>query len=192
MGVTKYPRLINDEDLETDWCSDFELPAACTVEFDDEYTIVWVRCVTRYHTQTYRIELSADGKTWEQVGEHTSSDLKASGEDEGIDDYHIGIGEHRARYMRVVVTKTDAPATHIFQACVAELQAVGYKGSGAPVEVGEITLTIPGTAVQLKMRLIPAGTFMMGSPGGEILFRRREDPQHQVTITSHSTWVYMR
>lgn len=126
LGVTKYPRLINDEDLETDWCSNFEIPAAAVVEFESEYTIIWVRCVARYHTQRYQIQLSRNGSTWNTVAEHTSPNRQPSGVDEGWDDYHLTIPEQKARYMRVLVTATDAPASHIFQACLSEIQALGY------------------------------------------------------------------
>ena len=46
----------------------------------------------------------------------------------------------------------------------------------------EITLIIPGTAVELKMRLIPSGNFVMGTPEKEA-DRERNEVQHQVTIT---------
>lgn len=47
-----------------------------------------------------------------------------------------------------------------------------------------ITLTIPGAAqLQLKMKLIPSGTFTIGSPGGETDRYRDEGPQYKVTIS---------
>ncbi len=46
-----------------------------------------------------------------------------------------------------------------------------------------ITLTIPDTTVQIMMRLIPAGNFMMGSPDSEQDRDDDEGPQHKVTIT---------
>ena len=54
-------------------------------------------------------------------------------------------------------------------------------GGCAPKQ--EIALTIPGTTVQLMMRLIPAGTFNMGSPDDEADRESDEGPQHWVTIT---------
>ena len=45
----------------------------------------------------------------------------------------------------------------------------------------EIALKILGT--QIKMKLIPAGTFVMGSPDDELGREGDEGPQHQVTIT---------
>lgn len=47
-----------------------------------------------------------------------------------------------------------------------------------------LTLTIPGAEqVQLKMKLVPAGTFIMGSPSEEADRRDDEGPQHQVVIS---------
>ena len=51
-------------------------------------------------------------------------------------------------------------------------------------EAQEITMTIPGAnQAQIKMKLIPAGTFVMGSPSGEGDRYDAEGPQHQVTIS---------
>lgn len=48
----------------------------------------------------------------------------------------------------------------------------------------DLSLIIPGSVgVQLKMRLIPAGTFTMGSPEGDQDRLDNEGPQHPVTIT---------
>ena len=46
-----------------------------------------------------------------------------------------------------------------------------------------IDLTLPFGAKPLEMRLIPAGTFMMGSPDNEQDHASDECPQHQVTIS---------
>lgn len=47
----------------------------------------------------------------------------------------------------------------------------------------DITLTIPKTTVQIMMRLIPAGTFTMGSPDWEVDREGDEGPRHLVTMT---------
>jgi formylglycine-generating enzyme required for sulfatase activity len=56
--------------------------------------------------------------------------------------------------------------------------------SQSAMPTDDLSLTIPGTGkAQLKMRLIPAGSFLMGSPGGETDSYDDEAPQHQVTIS---------
>jgi len=47
----------------------------------------------------------------------------------------------------------------------------------------ELTLTIPGTTAQILLRLIPAGTFNMGSPDWEDDRETDEGPRHLVTIS---------
>ncbi len=48
----------------------------------------------------------------------------------------------------------------------------------------EIAIAIPGAEqVQIKMRLMPEGNFVMGSSGMEADRQNDEGPQHQVTIT---------
>ena len=63
---------------------------------------------------------------------------------------------------------------------ILALAAVLCGGCG-PKE--EIVLTIPGTTAQIVMRLIPAGTFNMGSPDWEVDRDADEGPRHLVTIT---------
>lgn len=59
--------------------------------------------------------------------------------------------------------------------------AVILCGGCAPKSL--ITLKIPDTDTQIMMKLIPAGTFNMGSPDWEVDRSGNEGPQHLVTIT---------
>ena len=61
-----------------------------------------------------------------------------------------------------------------------------FPGWGNAQGTSTLTVTIPGLASgakPLEMILIPAGTFMMGSPESEPDHFEIEQPQHQVTIT---------
>jgi formylglycine-generating enzyme required for sulfatase activity len=46
----------------------------------------------------------------------------------------------------------------------------------------------PGAEVEQRMRWIPPGTFVMGSPEGELGRYDNEGPQHEVTLT-HGYWL---
>lgn len=59
--------------------------------------------------------------------------------------------------------------------------AVALCGGCKPKDV--VTIRIPGTSEQVLFRLIPAGSFMMGSPLLETDREIDEGPQHQVTIS---------
>ena len=59
--------------------------------------------------------------------------------------------------------------------------AVVFCGGCAPKSL--ITIRIPDTDVQIMMKLIPAGTFNMGSPDWEVDREADEGPCHPVTIT---------
>ncbi|MEW6238077.1 MAG: formylglycine-generating enzyme family protein [Candidatus Omnitrophota bacterium] len=54
----------------------------------------------------------------------------------------------------------------------------------SPAEEITIPLDYPKNTILLPMKLIPAGTFMMGSPESEAGRSSNEGPQHQVTITN--------
>lgn len=125
MGTSLIPNHINDGRIDTDWAG-MRMPAWCMIEFDKEYTITQVRCIANYHTQTYDVQLSRDGQSWTTVATRSTPNNKGSGDSEGQDDYSTDIPEQRARFIRVYVTRTDAPSSHIFQAIISELQANGY------------------------------------------------------------------
>lgn len=125
MGQSMIPSRVNDDNRETDWAG-MRMPAWCQVEFNREYTIRRIRCVANYHTQTYELQLSQDGHEWTTVAAHTTPNNKPSGESEGHDDFAIDIAPTPARYARVVVTATDAPRSHIYQAIISELEAWGH------------------------------------------------------------------
>lgn len=119
------PARINDDRLDTDWAGT-HIPSWCMVQFDHTNTITRVRCVSNSHTQEYAIQLSNNGSDWRTVAEHRTPDNKPSGESEGQDDYDVAVTPQTAKYIRVLIKKTDAPPSHIFQAIISELQAFGY------------------------------------------------------------------
>ena len=64
----------------------------------------------------------------------------------------------------------------------ALLAAPGLDSKGSEPIPKEITIQI-GENVSMKLALIPAGKFMMGSPDSEKGHLLRESPQHEVTIS---------
>ena len=124
-GSPRYPSNINDGSLKTNWAG-MRMPAWCQIEFNQEYIIKSVRCIANYHTQSYRIELSRDGTNWKTITSHTTPDFKPSGESEGKDIHEVRINNYPARFARVVITSTDAPHSHIFQAIIDDLEVFGY------------------------------------------------------------------
>ncbi|MBC8551243.1 MAG: discoidin domain-containing protein [Candidatus Marinimicrobia bacterium] len=125
MGNARYPSYINDENFETKWAG-MRMPAWCQIEFDREYVITSIRCTADYHTQSYRLELSRNGTNWNTVANHTTPNNQPSGQSEGRDPYEIKINNTHARFARVVITSTDAPRSHLFQAIISELEVFGY------------------------------------------------------------------
>ena len=82
------------------------------------------------------------------------------------------------------------PVIELWRAGEYHVDATGQyaPGQARPTEPGEtITINLPGlpaAAKPLEMVLIPAGTFMMGSPSTEKDRKDDEGPQHEVTITN--------
>ena len=125
----------NDDDETTEWCNSWLMPDWLKIEFDQAYVINEVGVVWGLgaHNQTYSISLSEDGANWQVVIPSRASATDA-GDDGG---YHANTTISRERFaitptiahfIRIDVTDTSAPASHIFKAIVHELQAFSDTG----------------------------------------------------------------
>ena len=126
-GTTQYASHVNDSDYGTDWCSQWSMPAWVQVEFDDIYEISKVAVQVNYHQQTFAASLSNDGINWTEVVSPTlsgniPSQLPTS-ESAGISYEMFDITPQNAKFMRVNITTTTAPSSHIFQSIVSEMEA---------------------------------------------------------------------
>jgi len=98
------------------------IPGWIKVEFDKMYIIHEVGLVVGSHRHTYIISLSENGKRWtEVVPPHQSRNSEGNTGHWEI----YTITPVKARYMKVEITKTSAPFSHIFQASINELLAKG-------------------------------------------------------------------
>ena len=124
-----------DGNSVTSWANSWSMPSWLKVQFNQAYMIDRVAVVwgEGTHNHTFAIALSEDGNTWTNV-----VPSRASKTDAGYTggSYHgstttvreeFSITPRKARYMRIDVTGSSAPSTHIFKAIVHELEA--YPGS---------------------------------------------------------------
>lgn len=123
MSITHFPYMGNDGLFTTEWCNSFLLPDWYKITFNDTYLIEEVRCISRYNTHTYDIQLSQDGVNWTTIATHVTHNRVVAGQDEGIDDYRVAITPQPARYIKVVINSSDAPSGYIFKAILTEVQA---------------------------------------------------------------------
>ncbi len=127
-GVTKYASNAIDGNLQSDWCSEWSMPAWLKVQFNKQYLIDRVAVDINYHQQTFAISLSPDGINWTQVvAPQLSTNIPTS-----YPTYQSAGSAYEvfdlanpvlAEYMRVDITTTSAPSSHIFQADVGEVEA---------------------------------------------------------------------
>lgn len=130
LGICHPASLANDGDYETDWTSQWSMPAWIEVEFDQVYLIRRVAVEVSYHQQKYTASLSADGSHWTPVvDDHVSSNVPASiptNESAGPAYEVFDIAPMEAKFIKVDITHTSAPSSHIFQAVVSEIEAYSY------------------------------------------------------------------
>ena len=119
-GNFQYAYFANDGDPNTSWSSQWDMPAWLKIEFDQVQNIVVIGIVWASHQHTFSVSLSLDGSTWTTV---VPSRLSTS--EEGISGVYelFSISSMDAKYIRIDITSTSAPPSHIFQASVGELQA---------------------------------------------------------------------
>jgi hypothetical protein len=109
------------------WCSYWSMPAWVKVEFNQPYLINRVAAEIDYHQQTFAISLSPDGSNWTQVVAPRLSAIVPesypTGNPAGNSYEAFDIDPMMAKFMKVDITTTSAPPTHIFQAIVGEVEA---------------------------------------------------------------------
>ena len=107
------------------------MPSWLKVEFDQQYDISEVAVVWgEVHNQRFEISLSPDDVDWTVVVPSMMSDTDA-GYSEG--EYHenrnvvrqsFSIVPTSAKFIKIDITETSSPPSHIFKAMVNELEAI--------------------------------------------------------------------
>ena len=143
MGDPQYPWKAIDGTTQTGWSSNWDIPAWLMVEFDDVYTIGSVGVWWGSHKHDYSISLSMDSIDWTTVVGPAIS----INEEAGPMLYELfSIAPTDAKYIRIDITSTSAPGSHIFQASVQDIEAYTIP------EPGTVTLMIAGTLAFLRRK----------------------------------------
>lgn len=103
------------------WASYWDLPAWLEIDFGRQYMVDTVAVVWNSHRHDFTISLSMDGESWTQVKAGRSTNSEGSSPVREV----YSITPRGARYMRIVITTTSAPGSHIFQAAISEVEAYG-------------------------------------------------------------------
>jgi hypothetical protein len=149
LGVTHWPSMaINGDPSAGGWASNWSMPAWLQVQFNQVYRIEDVGVHWDQHNQTFSISLSPDGLSWTTVVPSQMSNTNAHydngayiGSDPAYEVFPITPTD--AEYIRIDITSTSAPASHIFQARVDALEAYATVG-GAPQPA---PVPLPGAAI---------------------------------------------
>jgi len=118
LGTTQYALKAIDGDAETGWSSEWDMPAWLLVQFNNTYKINKIGVWWGSHQHNYTIKISINGTSWTTVRSGTSNNV------EGAAPIHeeFSISPQYAKYIKIEITSTSAPSSHIFQASVNELE----------------------------------------------------------------------
>ena len=120
LGITQYASYAIDGDSSTSWSSQGDMPAWLIVKFDQLYEIKSVGIWWGSHQHEFSISLSTDGNNWSTV---VPSRLSINSEGSAPVHEVFPIAPTSAEYIKIDITSTSAPSSHIFQATVGELEA---------------------------------------------------------------------
>jgi len=133
---TRWPSMAIDGDRSDGWGSNWDhpMPAWLQVEFNRIYRIEDIGIQWLQHNHTFSVSLSPDGESWTSVlPSEMRSNTNAYPSGMSYDDgsYHgsdpayqlFSIEPTDAQYIRLTITSTSAPGSHILQARVSELEA---------------------------------------------------------------------
>ena len=96
------------------------MPAWLKVEFDQVYNIDVIGIWWGSHQHDFSISLSLDGNNWTTV---VPSQLSNNYEGSAPVYELFSINSTNAKYIKIDITSTSAPPSHIFQASVNEIEA---------------------------------------------------------------------
>lgn len=119
-GNTQYAYYANDGNENTGWASHWDMPAWLKVEFDQTYNIDCIGIWWGSHQHTFSVSLSTDGNNWTTV---VPSQLSSNYEGASPMYQLFSINSTSAKFMKIDITTTSAPSSHIFQAIVQEFEA---------------------------------------------------------------------
>ena len=132
-GYVASPHKAIDGYGNTFWCAT-SVPAWFMVDFGEVASVRNLNVNFYYHTVRGSLEVSTNGSSWTRV---SSFDTTASDTGSGNDDSESKtFGVNRSiRYARINFSQTDAPSSHIYQACIYEVSIQDASGGvgGAPV-----------------------------------------------------------
>jgi hypothetical protein len=127
---TRYAYLANDDNYESFWAS-YNMPAWIKIEFDKVYEICKIAIKIEYHQLKYAIDLSLDGKSWQEVvSPRLSANVPAripTYDSAGSAYETFDIPPVPAKYVRARFLTTTSPASHIFKTSISELEAYSFR-----------------------------------------------------------------
>ena len=129
-GTTHYADYAIDGDLNTFWASEWDMPAWIIVDLNQTRQIDMIAIAWYYNQQEFSISLSNDGNNWTTVVPSQQSNNTPDG---GNSHELYPISSTNARYIKVDITATTAPSSHIFKATIWEIEA--YELSCSPTSV---------------------------------------------------------
>ncbi|MCY3413194.1 MAG: discoidin domain-containing protein [Candidatus Heimdallarchaeota archaeon] len=122
-GYTASPDKINDGDNSTFWAGT-TAPNWAMVQFNSTYNLTQIGIFTYYHSINFRVEISEDGSSWNDILGLIITPNEIDGVDGGESYYYMfNVDGMIAQYLRVYIETTDAPSSHIFQVGIYEIEA---------------------------------------------------------------------
>ena len=126
LGVTRSPDKAIDGDLDTKWCAT-SVPAWFRWDLGEIRSVSSLSVNHHAHGVRGNVEVSTDGSSWTRISTFDTTAYSNERETFTVD--------RSIRYVRINFTQTDAPRSHIYQACLAEISwssSTGEPSSGQP------------------------------------------------------------
>ena len=141
-----------------DWDAKGELEYAQKIVFNESC----VKC---------HVNLYPEGVSDEAVVAHLYYDEYAAKYDLQCISCHLDAGHYDPDYKHESMKTAPVTTGPVYE---ARAEVTAFE---------DFTETVPGTTAAIKMKAIPGGTFIMGSPAGEPFRKDDEGPQRSVTVS---------
>jgi len=120
LGTTQYASYAIDGDTNSSWASNWDMPAWIIVDLNQTRQIDMIGIAWEHEQQQFSISISNDGSNWTTVVPSQQSNNTPGG---GNSHELYPINSTNARYIKVDITATTSPPSHIFKALIGEIEA---------------------------------------------------------------------
>ncbi|MFB6197136.1 MAG: discoidin domain-containing protein, partial [Halobacteriaceae archaeon] len=190
-GTDRVPRKAVDGTDKTAWGGTRGAGDWLRIRLQTTYTLDRMVVDVGYHSLAYTVKASRDGESWRVI----ARDIRTPGNhhvgDESKTIEQIEVQNIRARYVKIKITSTNAPAGHIWQAIIEEVSLYGSKPTASQTTQSISPTPAPDTQAQSPSPTVRSSPSQAQSPAPESRLLLDSTSKQLGAVTLDGTTYYV-